>query len=163
MRDKIFNILNFLIEELLNSGDEVVDQEDLINDLVDMGYDLKDIDEAFKLIFEKPEIIDGVNIESVSDHNKFLNRIFTLQEKLFLPKEHRGFIKRLLYMNIITIKETETVINKILQNVYYNKKKNVDFWKLLEEVIDDQKRIEYISNKFSEFTANISNDFKYIN
>jgi len=162
MKEKIFDILNYLIEELLNSGDEVVDQKDLIDDLVDMGYDLDDIDEAFQLIFEKPEIIEGENLEAISKR-KFLNRVFTVQEKMYLPKEYRGLIKRLLLMNVITIKETETVINKIIQNVYYNNSKDFDFWDLIQDVVEDEKRIEYISNHFREFSTKLSKDFKYIN
>jgi Smg protein len=162
MRDKIYDILNYLIEELLNSGDEVVNQEDLINDLVEMGYEVEDIDKAFQLIFEKPEIIEDKNIETIAD-DKFLNRIFTVQEKMYLSKEHRGLIKRLLLMNIITIKETEEVVNKIIQNVYYNKNKNFNFWDLIQDVVEDENRIKYISNHFKEFSTKLSKDFKYIN
>jgi len=162
MREKIFDILSYLIEELLNSGDEVVDQEDLINELVDRGYEIEDIDEAFQLIFEKPEIIEHSDIEGISEDN-FLNRVFTVQEKMYLPKEHRGLIKRLLIMNIITIKETEEIVNKIIQNVYYNNNKNFDFWELIQDVVDDENRINYISNHFKEFSTKLSKDFKYIN
>lgn len=162
MREKIFDILSYLIEELLNSGDEVVDQEDLINELREKGYELEDIDEAFQLIFEKPEIIEHSDIEGISEE-RFLNRVFTLQEKMYLPKEHRGLIKRLLMMNIITIKETEEVVNKIIQNVYYNDDKNFNFWDLIEDVVEDENRIKYISNHFKEFSNRISKDFKYIN
>ncbi|MFO7814854.1 MAG: DUF494 family protein [Halanaerobiales bacterium] len=162
MRDKIYDILNYLIEELLNSGDEVVDQEDLINDLVDMGYEMEDIDEAFQLIFEKPEMIEGRDLESVSE-DKFLNRVFTVQEKMYLPKEHRGLIKKLLLMNVLTIKETEEVVNKIIQNVYYNKNKNFNFWDVIQDVVEDESRIKYISNHFKEFSTKLSKDFKYIN
>ncbi len=162
MRDKIYDILNYLIEEFLNSGDEVVDQEDLINDLVEMGYEVEDIDQAFQLIFEKPEIIEGSDIEAVSD-DKFLNRIFTVQEKMYLSKEHRGLIKRLLLMNVMTIKETEEVVNQIIQNVYYNKNKNFNFWDVIQDVVEDENRIRYISNHFKEFSSKLSKDFKYIN
>ncbi|HKL12019.1 MAG TPA: DUF494 family protein [Halanaerobiales bacterium] len=162
MREKIFDILSYLIEELLNSGDDVVDQEDLISELVDKGYEIEDIDEAFQLIFEKPEIIEHNDIEGISEDN-FLNRVFTIQEKMYLPKEHRGLIKRLLLMNVMTIKETEEVVNKIIQNVYYNNNKNFDFWDLIQDVIEDEKRIKYISNHFKEFSTKLSKDFKYIN
>lgn len=162
MREKVFDILNYLIEELLDSGDEVVDQKDLINDLVDMGYELEDIDEAFQMIFQKPEIIENSDIDGLSK-DKILNRVFTVQEKMFLPKEYRGLIKRLLLMNVITIQETEEVVNKIIQNVYYNDDKNFDFWDLIEDVIEDENRIKYISNHFKEFSNKISKDFKYIN
>jgi|GEM_PF-1322120 len=162
MREKIFDILSYLIEELLNSGDEVVDQDLLIDDLVDMGYELDDIDEAFQIIFEKPEIIEADDVEGLSEDN-FLNRVFTVQEKMYIPKQYRGLIKRMLMINIITIKETEEIVNKIIQNVYYGKKEGFDFWDLIQNVVKDEKRIEYISDHFSGFSANLSKDFKFIN
>ena len=162
MREKVFDILSFLIEELLNSQDEVVDQDDLIKELIDMGYEIEDIDEAFQMIFEKPEIIENADINGINE-GKFLNRIFTIQEKMFLSKNHRGLIKRLLLMNVITIKETEEIVNKIIQNVYYNNNENFDFWDLIEDVVEDENRIKYISNHFKEFSNKISKDFKYIN
>lgn len=66
-------------------------------------------------------------------------------------------------MNVMTIKETEEVVNKIIQNVYYNNNKNFDFWDLIQDVIEDEKRIKYISNHFKEFSTKLSKDFKYIN
>ncbi|MBS3810265.1 MAG: DUF494 family protein [Halanaerobiales bacterium] len=162
MREKIFDILSYLIEELLNSGDEVVDQDLLIDDLVDMGYELDDIDEAFQIIFEKPEIIEADDVKGLSEDN-FLNRVFTVQEKMYIPKQYRGLIKRMLMINIITIKETEEIVNKIIQNVYYGKKEGFDFWDLIQNVVKDEKRIEYISDHFSGFSANLSKDFKFIN
>lgn len=162
MREKIFDILSYLIEELLNSGDEVVDQDLLIDDLVGMGYELDDIDEAFQIIFEKPEIITSDDVEGLSEDN-FLNRVFTVQEKMYIPKQYRGLIKRMLMINIITIKETEEIVNKIIQNVYYGNKEGFDFWDLIQNVVKDEKRIEYISGHFSGFSVNLSKDFKYIN
>lgn len=164
MNTNIIEIISLLIQKMLNNEDLIMEEEEVVQELLDLGYDIKDIDQAFELIYNTTDIIEAENIPlSDLEEATFYNRVFTIGEKLYLPVKLQGLIRRLLAMNLLTPKENEALIMKITQNSYYGSTATSDLWDILEEVVADQKKLELISAEIPEFKNIIPGDFKYIN
>lgn len=120
-------------------------------------HKMNDIDKILELIFSTGDIID----DDIDNINEYYNRIFTRSEKIYLPVELQGLIQRML--NILTPEESESLISRALQTSYSGKAGSKDIWDILNEVVDDQDRLELISQKIPEFNNFFADDYKFIN
>ncbi len=159
MNNSIIKIISILVQRMLQEN-EVFEEEELVQDLINLGYNIEDIDQAFELIFSSKEIIEGDEITAVKNP---YNRVFTLAERIYLPIDLRGLIRRLIMLNVLSSGENELLITKIIQNIYNGSAKIEDLWLILEEIIEDNYKLELILKEIPEFKNHIHKDYKYIN
>ncbi len=163
MNENVIEIISLLIKKMLNE-DDIIIEEEVIEELLDLGYDIQDIDEAFELIYSGTDIIEAENFHVCDLKEKsFYNRIFTLSEKLYLPIEIQGLLLKLLSSNLLSFKECEEVIIRTIQNSFGGYTTPLHLWGILEEVIEKEEILEKLSISINEFKDMISGDFKYIN
>lgn len=164
MNDNIIEIVSFLIQRMLNDEDILLEEEDIIQELLELGYNIQDIDQAFELIYNGTDIIEAENIQ-FDDLEKipFYNRIFTVAEKLYLPLDIQGLILKIMFSNLLTTKENEEIIIKAIQNSYTGYVSPDNLWTIIEDVVKDQKKLNLISHQITEFNDIIPEDYKYIN
>lgn len=161
MNNSVIEIISIIIKRMLR--DDFIDQEEVINELVDQGYELDDIDNAFALILSEENIIEdeqGIVGEFSGDN---YNRIFTASEKMYLPMKFQGLIYRLIIKNVLSPAESEKLITRTIKKVYNGSVKVKDFWNVLKEVIDDDRRLELISKEIPEFNDFLEQNYKYVN
>lgn len=163
MNDNVIEIISLLIQKILNEGDIMIEEE-VIEELLDLGYNIQDIDEAFELIYNGTDIIEAENLH-VSDLKEkfFYNRIFTISEKLYLPVEIQGLLLKLMSSNLLSFKECEEVIIRAIQTSLGGSTTPFHLWSILEEVVDRDEVLEQLSVSINEFKDMITDDFKYIN
>jgi len=164
MNNSILEIISLLIQRMLADKEPVVDEEETIQELLELGYKIQDIDQAFELIYNTTDIIEAekISIDS-SQETTFYNRIFSVGERLFLPLKMQGLIRKLMNLNLLTPEENEQVIIMALQSSYNDSVATSDFWDILEEVILDENKLGLISAEIPELNNIITGNYKYIN
>lgn len=164
MNNNIIEIIGLLIQKMLQDDDPILDEEDIIQELVEMGYDIKDIDYAFELIYNSADIIEEENFYFPSSGKSSLyNRVFTRSEKLYISNNIQGILLKLFALSVLTPREYETIVGKVIQNNFDGNTETSDLWDFIEEVIKDNKRLELITDKMPEFKKYIPKHFKYVN
>ncbi|MFW5971988.1 MAG: DUF494 family protein [Bacillota bacterium] len=164
MNDNVIEIVSFLIQKMINDEEVLLEEEEIIEELLELGYNIQDIDEAFELIYNGTDIIEAENIQyNDMDKIPYYNRIFTTAEKLYLPLNIQGLILKLMFSNLLSIKENEEIIIRAIQNSYGEYVTTFNLWKIVEDVVEDQNKLNLISNKITEFNDIIPQDYKYIN
>ncbi|MFP4660990.1 MAG: DUF494 family protein [Halanaerobiales bacterium] len=164
MNDNIIEIVSFLIQRMLNDEDILLEEEEIIEELLGLGYNIQDIDQAFELIYNGTDIIEAENIQ-FDDLEKipYYNRIFTTAEKLYLPLDIQGLIIKIMFSKLLTTRENEEIIIKAIQNSYTGYVSPNNLWNIVEDVVKDQRKLDLISHQISEFNDIIPEDNKYIN
>ena len=164
MNNKIIEIVSFLIQRMLNDEEILLEEEEIIQELLELGYNIQDIDEAFELIYNGTDIIEAENIQFEDlERIPYYNRIFTMAEKLYLPLRIQGLILRLMFSNLLTSKENEEIIIKAIKNSFAGYVSPSSLWSIIEDVVKDQRKLDLISDKITEFNDIIPDDYKYIN
>ena len=159
MNNNIIEIINILIKEILESKNPIIDEEDIIQELINMGFEVDDIDKAMELIFYEKFINEDIEDDICDNYN----RIFTITEKLYISVKIRGLIRRLIFINVLSAKESETLIARTVQNSYNGLSETDDIWDILQEIISDESKLELISHKIPEFRNLYGSEFKHIN
>jgi uncharacterized protein Smg (DUF494 family) len=164
MNNSVVEIISLLIQRMLNDNEQVVDEEETVQELIELGYKIQDIDQAFELIYNTTDIIEA---EKIPLENQQVvtpyNRIFSVGERLFLPLKMQGLIRKLMNLNLLTPEENEQVIMMALQTSYNGSVATSDFWDILEEVILDENKLGLISAEIPELNNIITGNYKYIN
>ena len=161
MKNNMIEIINFIIKRMLK--EEVLDQEEVISELLNLGYDIENIDQAFAIILSDTEYETDSDINYVNEDINEYNRVFTISEKLYLPTKLQGLIYRLIVLNVLTPEKSEKLIYKTIKKVYQGSANTRDLWEVLSELVDDQNKLEVITNQIPEFNDYLQKDFKYIN
>lgn len=120
-------------------------------------HEMNDLNQILELIFSSGDIID----DDIDNINEYYNRVFTRSEKIYLPVKLQGLIQKLL--TFLTPGETESLISHALQTSYNGKADSRDIWQILNEVVENEDRLEVISQKIPEFNNCFTDDYKYIN
>lgn len=161
MTDNVIEIVSIIVKKMLK--DEYIDQEEIITELVDQGYELEDIDDAFALILSDENIAEE-NIWGANENQDLIyNRIFTFSEKMYLPLKLQGLIYRLIAKNILSPEESEKLITRTVKNVYTGSIQIKDLWSTLQEIVDDDVRLESILKNIPEFNEIIEEKYKFVN
>ena len=163
MNEAVDKIVNVLIQKVLKNEneDEIIKEEEIIKELLKQGYDIKDIDRAFELIYNTSEIIeedfdyDGYEIE----HR--YNRIFSVPEKIYLSVEVRGMIMKIMASKFLTANEYEEIIIRAIHNSYNGLNSLHYFWDIVEDVVKDENRLNLIYNNIDMKENN--RRYKYVN
>lgn len=112
MNSNVIEIVTILVQKLLHNEDLSANEEEIIQGLLDLGYNLRDIEVAFELIFSSAEII-GVS-ENFENH-KYLptsERILSPRERFVFSDEARGVLFYLHKVGLLTDGELEELIKR---------------------------------------------------
>ena len=161
MNDNVIEIVSIIVKKMIK--DEYIDQEEIITELADQGYELEDIDDAFALILSEENVFEENILENNRNSDVIYNRIFTFSEKMYLPLKLQGLIYRLISNNILSPEESEKLINKTVKNVYSGSIKTKDLWNALKDIIDDEIRLETILKDIPEFNEFVKEKYKFVN
>ena len=111
MRENVLDVLMYLFETYIETQDETeMDHEDLRLDLTEAGFNSIEIEKAFdwldKLNHENSITADLFDVSS--------NRIYSRIEMSHLSSNCRGFIEYLEQINILTFRQRELLIDRLL-------------------------------------------------
>ena len=109
--------------------------------------------------YQKEEFMKQVPTESDTGYN----RIFTLSEKFHLELETQGLLKKIIFLNILSPAQSEQLINSALQSTRGEKYDYFDIWNSLKDIVNEEQKLEEISQKVQEFNNIYYQDFKHIN
>jgi len=111
MRENVLDVLMYLFETYIETQDETeMDHEDLRLDLTEAGFNSNEIEKAFdwldKLNHENSITADLSDVSS--------NRVYSRIEMSHLSSSCRGFIEYLEQINILTFRQRELLIDRLL-------------------------------------------------
>ncbi len=111
MRENVLDVLMYLFETYIETQDETeMDHEDLRLDLTEAGFNSNEIEKAFdwldKLNHENSITADLFDVSS--------NRVYNRIEMSHLSSSCRGFIEYLEQINILTFRQRELLIDRLL-------------------------------------------------
>jgi len=111
MRENVLDVLMYLFETYIETQDETeMDHEDLRLDLTEAGFNSIEIEKAFdwldKLNHENSITADLFDVSS--------NRVYSRIEMSHLSSNCRGFIEYLEQINILTFRQRELLIDRLL-------------------------------------------------
>tara|TARA_B100000965_G_C19034076_1_gene516580 strand:+ start:79 stop:552 length:474 start_codon:yes stop_codon:yes gene_type:complete len=111
MRENVLDVLMYLFETYIETQDETeMDHEDLRLDLTEAGFNSNEIEKAFdwldKLNHENSITADLFDVSS--------NRVYSRIEMSHLSSSCRGFIEYLEQINILTFRQRELLIDRLL-------------------------------------------------
>ncbi|AZR74798.1 hypothetical protein BBF96_02500 [Anoxybacter fermentans] len=149
MNSNVLEIVTILVKKLLHNEDLINNEEEIIKGLLELGYNLNDIEMAFELIFSSTEII-GVS-ESFENHNYLptSQRIFSIRERFIFSSEVQNVLLILLREKFLTLAILEEIIHKGF-NLFFNVGIK-ELWYLLRITIDDEILLTRIKNRISSF------------
>lgn len=159
MNSNVIEIVTILVQKLLHNEDLTANEEEIIQGLLDLGYNLKDIEIAFELIFSSAEII-GVS-ENYENHNYLptSERVFTVRERFMFTDESQNCLYNLVKVHLITHDELEELIKR----GYASQAQELgmkELWFFLRSNVRDKLRLTVIKNLFPAF-AEIKDDQNY--
>ncbi len=150
MNSNIIEIVTILVQKLLHNEDLAANEEEIVQTLIDLGYDIKDIEMAFELIFSSAEII---GISEVYENHNYLptsNRILSQSEKVLFSLEAQGILLDLSNIGLISNEELEEMIERAL-NVQSLEVDKSHLWKLLKTTVQNRLKLTFIKNlKFKD-------------
>lgn len=163
MKNNIIEIVSLLIQRLLVDG-EVVMEEEIVMELLELGYEIKDIDEAFELIYNGTEIIEAENVRTDSSKAfEIYNRVFSEAEKLYLPLNIQGLLIKVIFSGVLSIEESEEIIKRLIQASYHEHISRSSLWDVIEEVVEDHSKLYLLLNEISEFKDIVPDAYRYLN
>ncbi len=111
MRENVLDVLMYLFETYIETQDETeMDHEDLRMDLTEAGFNSNEIEKAF-------DWLDKLNhANSITDDlfDVSSNRIYSRVEMSHLSSSCRGFIEYLEQINILSFRQRELLIDRLL-------------------------------------------------
>lgn len=164
MNENVIEIVSYLVKRIMHNEDVIENEEQLVENLVNQGYEIADIDMAFELIFSS-NIYDEENEVKDNNHKfelKRSQRILDVRERFKLSIPVQGALLRLTNLGLISDDELEEVLEKTV----HIKKKELglkSLWNLLRKVVDEPTRLSVIIENSPEFESINSEHKQYIN
>ena len=163
MKSNIIEIVTLLIQRLLVDG-EVFMEEEIVMELLELGYEIKDIDQAFELIYNGTEIIEAENVlPAKSREFELYNRVLSNAEKLYLPIDIQGLLIKIVFSRILSVDEYEEIIKRLIQSSYHELISELSLWDIIEDVVEDQYKLYLLLNEINEFQDIIPDANRYLN
>lgn len=149
MNPNVIEIVTILVQKMLHNEDLAANEEEIIQSLLDLGYNLRDIQIAFELIFSSAEII-GVS-ETYENHNYLptSERVLSERERLVFKEEARNVLFSLLKSRLLTMAELEEIIQRGVASAVIEVG-IPEIWTLLKAAVKDHQRLTLIKNRYPE-------------
>jgi len=113
LRERVLAIVSFIAQYFLDDRD-MITENDLIDELLSIGFDAEEIDAAFCWMESQALSAPAGSETSLSAPTKS-HRVFSTEETLALSAEARGFLARLRSMGVLGDDLQEEIIEKSLQ------------------------------------------------
>lgn len=143
--DRVFEIVNYVMKQVLHQGDALCSEKQLTQTLVQLGYELEEIEAALKLIYAITDTLKTrTGSKTVLARITEGYRVFSPLEQERFTMAFRGEVLRLASTNLLTREEIE----EILFEAYLLDKKEVglrELDQLLNKVIQDEERLLVIA------------------
>ncbi len=143
--ERVIEIVNYLMKQVYNQGENSCSEKDLVDSLVQLGYSPNEINVAFRLLYSFPSSIKADN-ELKKDEPLNLQegfRIFSPDEQKKLSVACQSEIIRLMSSSLLTLEELEL----ILLEAYQMDSGEIglkELGNIIHKVITDQERLMMI-------------------
>jgi uncharacterized protein Smg (DUF494 family) len=139
--ERIIQIINHVMKEILRHDSNVCSKQSLTRDLLQLGYDLDDIDTAFQSLYAAPLFLsDGVELKTEIRQIKRGHRILGPAEQKKLSLAFQGEIVRLMNCSILSAEEIEQILwEAMCLEMAEVGLKELEF--ILQRVIKDEERL----------------------
>ena len=158
MKENLIDILIYLFEHyLVDDVDEIVelDNKKLTGELVQVGFEKKEIDQAFTWL---DKLAIGSD-KALGEHSNVQTyRIFNAQEKSRLPMDARSLILRLEQAGILDLSTRELVIDRLMDLEYELVDLDDVKWVIMMVLCnhtDLPHELEWVESLVSENVANV--------
>lgn len=116
MRERVLAIVNLIAQYVLGSDDAPVSEQELMVELMSVGFNADDINAAFSWI----ETV-GLQTQAASESDPSLMnlptyRVFNHQEQLALTTEARGFLVKIRTMGLLSDEAQEEIIERAIHS-----------------------------------------------
>lgn len=111
MQERIRHILTYLVRRMLYSSEEVLDQDVLMDDLMEQGYDEEEIEQALELLASMQNI--EVQVRQKARHPRSY-RLLAEDERARFDRRSQGLIIELQHFGIVDPEQLEEIIEKSL-------------------------------------------------
>jgi Smg protein len=116
LRERVLAIVNLIAQYVLGAEDASVSEQELVAELMSVGYKMEEIDDAFSWM----EAIALRPATPQEEADVMLNpttyRFFTPQEEQLLSRDARGFLVRIKAMGLLNNDTEEEIIDRALRN-----------------------------------------------
>lgn len=149
MNSNVIEIVTILVQKMLHNEDLAANEEEIIQGLLDLGYNLRDIQIAFELIFSSAEII---GVSETYENRNYLptsERVLSERERLVFREEARNILFSLLKSRLLTMAELEEIIQRGVASAVIEIG-IPEIWTLLKVAVKDQQRLTLIKNRYPE-------------
>jgi Smg protein len=116
LRERVLAIVNLIAQYVLGAEEASVSEQELIAELMAVGYEAEEIDDAFSWM----EAIALRPTPPQDDNAAMLNptayRLFSVQEMQLLTREARGFLIKVRTMGLLSNESEEEIIDRALRS-----------------------------------------------
>lgn len=145
MNNNVVQILSLLFQRMVEEGNILHGEGELVEYLLEEGYPLADIDTALQLLFNRvspDSVIDLTHLAGIQLYPGRL-RILDREEKEFLNKEAQGVLEKLLNLELLDLQQWEHLF-VVLQASYDGPVDREVLWQGLEQTLDESGLIAII-------------------
>jgi uncharacterized protein Smg (DUF494 family) len=139
--ERIMQIINHVMKEILRHDSNVCSKHSLTQDLLQLGYDIDDIDTAFKSLYVAPLFLsEEIGREPEIHHIQRGHRILGPGEQKKLSLAFQSEIFRLINCSILNAEEIEQILFEAMSmEMPEVGLKELEF--ILQRVIKDEERL----------------------
>ena len=112
MRDRVLAIVNIIAQYVFEKRDLLSDAN-IIQELLDTGFDLEEINAAFHWI-ENLSVDNVKHNDEESETREGSTRVFTPEEKRTLSVEAQGLLMKMRAMGMLSCDEMEEIIGQVM-------------------------------------------------
>ncbi|HBE79205.1 MAG TPA: hypothetical protein DDW65_15750 [Firmicutes bacterium] len=114
--ERVIEIVSFIMKQVLFQGENICSERDLVDALVQQGFQPEEIERAFKLLYSLPTTLksDIEELAELSDLEEG-HRIFSPTEQKKITVTCQGEILRLFNSSLLSLNELEKVLAEALQ------------------------------------------------
>ncbi|MFC1475310.1 DUF494 family protein [Candidatus Zixiibacteriota bacterium] len=129
MRNKILEIVIFLMDYMRDNYDNDGASDDASHALKDLGYSEYEIDSAYDWFLDQFNPVGEQHYSEFPGKNSS-SRVLTETERIFINAESYGFLLKLLHHHLITDEQLEKIIERIMI-IALDKKVTIDQIKMI--------------------------------
>jgi uncharacterized protein Smg (DUF494 family) len=139
--ERIIQIINHVMKEILRHDSNVCSKQSLTRDLLQLGYDIDDIDTAFQSLYAVPLFLsEGIEYDTEVFQTKRGHRILSPEEQNKLSLAFQNEILRLINCSILSAEEIEQILLEAMRlEMAEVGLKELEF--ILQRVIKDKERL----------------------
>jgi len=159
----IREIIDVLTKKVSGTGEIVLEEDKIIEDLMDIGFAKTDILKAMELFFTE-SIIKPLSLGDIKPkYRPLYNRSFTLTEKVYLSAEAQKFLKKIVYSRLLTPEQNENLISRAVRNMYQDSLDLSLLWEIIEDIVEEETILNQICQAVPEFTDFFKEESQFIN